>query len=113
MKTYEAIKEIRTAKSMNQQVIADLLNVDVAVISNIEKGKRDLRISEIEKISNLFGMSLVDLITYPDVYVKKDAEEDKEPIESVLQIRLRKNKKDEVLRYILGDNNYELIVKDL
>lgn len=113
MKTYEAIKEIRTAKSMNQQVIADLLNVDVAVISNIEKGKRDLRISEIEKISNLFGMSLVDLITYPDVYVKKDAEEDKEPIEAVLQIRLRKNKKDEVLRYILGDNNYELIVKDL
>lgn len=40
MKTYEAIREIRLSKSMNQQVIADLLDVDVAVISNIEKGKR-------------------------------------------------------------------------
>jgi len=98
---------------MNQQVIADLLGVDVAVVSNIEKGKRDLRIGELEKISNLFGMPLVDLITYPDVYVKKDDIEAEEPIEAVLQIRLRKNKKDDVLRYILGDNNYELIVKDL
>ena len=54
MKTYEAIREIRLSKSMNQQIIADLLGVDVAVISNIEKGKRDLKISEIEKISKLW-----------------------------------------------------------
>ena len=78
MKTYEAIREIRLSKSMNQQVIADLLDVDVAVISNIEKGKRDLKLGEIEKISNLFAMPLVDLITYPDVYVKKDFEKEEE-----------------------------------
>ncbi len=112
MKTYEAIREIRLSKSMNQQVIADLLDVDVAVISNIEKGKRDLKLGEIEKISNLFAMPLVDLITYPDVYVKKDSEKE-EALEAILQIKLRKDKKEKVLRDILGDNNYELIIKDL
>lgn len=112
MKTYEAIREIRLSKSINQQVIADLLDVDVAVISNIERGKRDLKISEIEKISNLFSMPLVDLITYPDVYVKKDSEKE-EALEAILQIKLRKDKKEKVLRDILGDNNYDLIIKDL
>lgn len=111
MKTYEAIKEIRVLKSMNQQVIADLLGVDVAVVSNIEKGKRDLRISEIEKISNLFGMSLIDLIAYPDVYVKEGSKT--APLEATLQIKLSPAKREKVLSLILGRKNFELIEKEL
>lgn len=44
MEVNEAIKIIRLQKSINQQVIADTLNLDVAVVSNIENGKRDLRV---------------------------------------------------------------------
>ena len=39
MELLEAIKIIRLQKSINQQVIADALNLDVAVVSNIENGK--------------------------------------------------------------------------
>lgn len=69
MEIYETIKEIRLQKSINQQVIADSLGVDVAVISNIERGKRDLKVKELEIISNTLGINVIDLFTYPDKYV--------------------------------------------
>ena len=110
MEIYEAIKVIRLQKAINQQIIADALNLDVAVVSNIENGKRDLRVKELEIISNALGVSVVDLFTYPDKYVKVTQKED-EPVEAVLQIKLRKEKKDQVLELIFGKNNIEILNK--
>ena len=110
MEIYESIREIRLQKSINQQVIADALNLDVAVISNIEKGKRDLRVKELEIISKVLGMSVIDLFTYPDKYVKVSQKED-EQIEAILQIKLRKDKKDQVLKLVFGENNIEILNK--
>ena len=106
----EAIKEIRTQKAINQQDIADALHLDVAVVSNIEKGKRDLRVRELEIISNVLGMSVVDLFTYPDKYVKTTQIEG-EQVEAILQIKLRKDKKDQVLKLVFGENNIEIFNK--
>ncbi|MBR1654880.1 MAG: helix-turn-helix transcriptional regulator [Prevotella sp.] len=108
MKIYEAIKEIRLQKGVNQQVIANALNLDVAVVSNIEKGKRDLRVRELEIISSVLEMSVVDLFTYPEKYIKISQQED-EHVEAVLQIKLRKDKKDQVLKLVFGDNNIEIL----
>ena len=104
------IKEIRLQKSINQQVIADALNVDVAVISNIEKGKRDLKVKDLEKISNALGVSVIDLITYPKKFVEVVSNED-EPVEAILQIKLKKDKKDQVLKLVFGENNIEILNK--
>ena len=111
MEIYEAIREIRLQKSINQQILADALNVDVAVVSNIEKGKRDLRVKELEIISKVFNMSVVDLFTYPEKYVKLSQKD--EPVEAVLQIRLGKDVKDQVLKFVFGDNAVEIINKKL
>lgn len=110
MEIYEAIRELRLQKQINQQFIADALNLDVAVVSNIEKGKRDLRVKELEIISKALEVSVIDLFTYPDKYVKVSHKEE-EPIEAVLQIKLRKDKKDQVLRLVFGDNNIEILNK--
>lgn len=67
----ENIKQIRLEKRITQEVLADALGVDTAVISNIEKGKRELKVSELEIISNCLRVDMLYLITYPDVYVKK------------------------------------------
>lgn len=92
MEIYETLREIRQKKNINQQVIADALHVDVAVVSNIEKGKRDLRVKELEIISKVLDVPVIDLFTYPQKYVKASSKGD-EQIETVLQIRLRKDKK--------------------
>ena len=95
---------------MNQQEIADALNVDVSVISNIENGKRELKVKELEIIANVLGVSVVDLITYPKKYVEKITNDD-EPAEVVLQIKLKKDKKDQVLKLVFGENNIEILNK--
>ena len=110
MEIFEALKEIRLKKAINQQVIADALNVDVAVVSNIEKGKRDLRVRELEIIAKALGVPVIDLFTYPQKYVKANNKEE-EQIEAVLQIKLRKDKKDQVLKLVFGENNIEILNK--
>ena len=104
------IKELRIQKSVNQQEIADALNVDVSVISNIENGKRELKVKVLEIIANVLGVSVVDLITYPKKYVEKITNDD-EPAEVVLQIKLKKDKKDQVLKLVFGENNIEILNK--
>lgn len=63
------IVEIRKEKGKNQEILADALNVDVSAISNIEKGKRELKVSELAKIAKALEVDVVYLITYPEVYV--------------------------------------------
>jgi len=102
------IKEIRLQKSINQQVIADALNVDVASVSNLEKGKREIRFREIEIIANVLGVSVVDLITYPKKYVEVKEGEDHD-VEAVLMIKLKESKKRQILKSIFGDENLEVL----
>lgn len=104
------IKEIRLQRSINQQIIADALGVDVAVISNIEKGKREIKVKELEIISNVLGVSVIDLITYPKKYVEVTGQKN-EPIETILQIRLPKEKQEQVLKLILGEKGFEILKK--
>lgn len=106
MEVHEAIKIIRLQKSINQQVIADALNLDVAVVSNIENGKRDLRVKELKIISNVLGISPVDLFTYQDKYVKLSQKEE-DQTEAILQIKLTKEKKDQIMRMLFGHENIE------
>lgn len=104
------IKELRLKKSINQQDLADALSVDVSVISNIELGKREIRFREIEKIANVLGISVVDLITYPKKYVELK-EDDDQDVETVLMIKLKENKKRLILKSIFSDENLELLNK--
>lgn len=104
------IREIRLKKSINQQFLADALEVDVAVISNIEKGKRELRVNELEKIANALEVSVIDLIVYPKKYIEK-TEGEEEPLEAILQIKLKKDKKEQVLKLVFGENNIEILNK--
>jgi transcriptional regulator with XRE-family HTH domain len=102
--------ELRKKHRVSQEVIADALKVDTSVISNIEKGKRELKVSELEVIAKALGVDVLYLITYPHVYEKKD-ENIKEPVEAVLQIKLQSDKKEQVLRLVFGENNLEILNK--
>ena len=55
-------------------------------------------------------MSVIDIITYPDIYVKKE-EAASDPVEAILQIKLQRDKKDQVLKLIFGDNDIEILNK--
>ncbi|MDR1222441.1 MAG: helix-turn-helix domain-containing protein [Tannerella sp.] len=107
MNVAKNINLIRKEKGLTQQVIADALNSDNSVVSNIENGKRELKVSELEIIAKALGVSVIDLITYPDVYVRQG----NEPIEAILQVRLRKDKKEKILKMVFGEDNLEILNK--
>lgn len=109
MNVVENIKRLRTEKGVPQKKIADALNVDIAVISNIENGKRELKVSELEIISNCLEVSVIDLFTYPEKYIPTNCLND--DIVASLTIQLKKEKKDQVLKLVFGDNNLEILNK--
>ena len=104
------IVAIRKEKGLNQSVIAEAMNADNAVVSNIEKGKRELKVSELEIIAKALGVDVLYLLTYPEVYEKKQ-ESKEEAVEAILQIKLQADKKDKILELIFGDSNLEILNK--
>ena len=63
------IKEIREKSRLNQTHLASYLEVDQSYISKCEKGEREFSVDLLEKISNLFGYSLSELIS--DDFIEK------------------------------------------
>ena len=80
----------------------------MASVSNLEKGKREIRFREIEIIANVLGVSVVDLITYPKKYVEVKDDDDKD-VEAVFMIKLKESYKRLILKSIFGDENLELL----
>ena len=55
------IEKLRREMGLTRVNIADFLNIDQSMISNIEKGKMSLSIDMIEKLSCLFGITIDDM----------------------------------------------------
>lgn len=110
VKVIKNIIQIRNLQGITKRSMAELLKINEASYGRIENGKIALAYSVLAKIASIFKMSVVDLITYPDKYVKAESTKE-EPVEAILQIKLKKDKKDQVLRLVFGDNNIEILNK--
>ena len=118
------MKEERT---LNETVCANILKIlndkglkpaDISRKSGMSQsdlskrlnGSARFSLSDTSKIANALSIREIDIITYPDVYVKKE-EASSDPIEAILQIKLQRDKKDQVLKLIFGDNDIEILNK--
>jgi len=108
MNVIENIFKIRREKGISQEFIANALGVDTAVVSNIENGKRELKVKELEIIAKALAVDVLYLLTYPHVYIKK--ERDYSPsVEAVLQLKLSGEKRDQILKSVFGDSELKLL----
>jgi len=108
MNIVKNIFEIRKEKGITQEVIADALCVDISVVSNIEKGKRELKVKELEIIAKALGVDMLYLITYPHIYEKKIKSEIEKSPKVTLQIDLEDNVKADVIKLAFGDRVLEI-----
>lgn len=103
------IVAIRTSRGMTKRKVAEILHIDEASYGRIEKGKIALTYSRLAQIASILSVSVIDIITYPDVYAKKPdvyvkkEDLDDEPIEAILQIKMQKDKMNQVLKFIFGE----------
>ncbi len=100
MDVVKNIIEIRTKKGINQDLIADALNVDVSTISKIEKGSRKLKVDELSKIAHCLDVDLLYLFTYPETYVNKNSVESSERVSVTFEVS--PDKKDYLIKLVTG-----------
>jgi len=103
------ILKILRSRNLKQAAIAGDVFSEPTAMSKIVSGQRRLSVNELAKIANALGMTVVELITWPVHYVP--AEKKDEPAEVFIQLRLTKEKKDQVLKLVFGENNIEILNK--
>jgi len=64
------IKELRKERCMSQERLAYLAGLDRTYVTSVENGKRNISISNIEKIANAMGIDLY--YFFNSVIFKKD-----------------------------------------
>ncbi|MDR0812176.1 MAG: helix-turn-helix domain-containing protein, partial [Paludibacter sp.] len=105
----ENIINIRKEKGISQEFISYALHVDTSVVSNIERGKRELKVSELEIIAKVLEVDVLYLLTYPHIYVKRENDGQAEPVETVLQIKLKGETRENLLKMLFGEKDLEFL----
>jgi len=60
------LKSLREQSGLNQEQLADFLDVDQSFVSKYEKGERQLCVDALEKVCCLFGCTLSELLETQD-----------------------------------------------
>lgn len=107
------IVKIRTLNRWTKREIALKLNINEASYGRIESGKVALTYNYLARIAKAFDMSVIDVLTYPKKYVEQlhDVCKDPDPVKAVLQIELQNEKKEQILKLVLGEKNLEILNK--
>lgn len=104
------IIKILNDRNLTRASLATPLGITEGNVSKLLNGKTKLTYDMLSKIASYLSITEIDIITWPEKYVKM-ASPDAEPIDAVLQIKLKKDKKDQVLKLVFGENNIEILNK--
>jgi len=100
------IRLIREKEEMSQDAVAEKMNITQSAYARFERGATKTDLATLYSFSNVMGMSVFDVIAYPKKMIIEDEDVS---IEAILQLKLTKAKKDEVLKMVFGDNNFEIL----
>jgi len=102
----QKVRTIRDKHNLSQEAIADKMNITQPSYARFERGATKTDLKTLIDFCNCFDMSLMEFIHYPDKYIKPDNE-----LKAVLQLELKNDKKDQVLKLVFGENNLEILNK--
>lgn len=101
------IDAIRRNKGYSQEYLASQIGIKQAGFSLIMSGERELKYNTLLQIANALQESVIDIIAYPEKYVL--SRDNSISAETVLQIKLDNDKKEQVLKIVFGDQATELL----
>lgn len=101
------LRKIMNDRGMTNVAFSDLLKIPESKWNKIINGKQQLKVNELSKIAICLGMSEVDIYTYPEKW-QSSSDIENQQTDAFLQIRLSKEKKEQMLKLLLGDKYREL-----
>lgn len=88
MKTLgKKIRLLRHQRSWSQEDVAKQLDISIPAFSKIETGITDVNLSRLQQIATLFGLSVVQLLTYNDTEEQEKYNSEVETLTKKLQER--------------------------
>jgi len=105
------LRIIRESKNLSQEALADLMQISQAQYARFERGATKTDLATLEKFCKCVSFELIDLITYPEKFINIKDVSNEEPVQAILQIKLTRDKKDQVLKLVFGENNLEILNK--
>lgn len=104
------LRKIMRDRNLTQAILAEYMGTNPSQVSRILKGGLNVTLTHISNLAQNLSLREIDIFTYPEQYTapKKNGEE---PVEAILQVKLNKAKKDQVLKLVFGDNNFEILNK--
>lgn len=102
----ENVRKIMVDRNLTQSSLGELMGAGESSASKILSGQANLTIDHLANLATRLSISVTDIITYSSA--KKDSSE---PVEAILQIKLKKEKKDQILKLVFGENNIEILNK--
>lgn len=106
----ESVSKMVIDKNIPHKELAIIIETDYSQVRRILRGEGNFTLKHVELLSNHLGLRPIDIFTYPDIYVKPGPHEE-EPAEVLVQLRLTKEKKDQVMKLVFGENNIEILNK--
>ena len=106
------IRNLRTQRGYNQGWMGQKLGMSQNGYSLIEAGKRGLPYQDLCQIAIIFEMDVIDIITYPEKWAPVGLTQTEiDQTKVILQIEMKKEKKDQVLKLAFGENILEILNK--
>lgn len=106
------IRKIINDKGLAQWAAAEMAGTSSSQLSKILAGECQLSLFHLSNFATNMHMDIIDVFTYPDKYIKADASNQEETLDTIVQIKLKKKKRDQVLQMILGDSGVEILNKE-
>ncbi|MBQ9547592.1 MAG: helix-turn-helix transcriptional regulator [Bacteroidales bacterium] len=111
--TNQIVENIRKAlvkSGLNQAGLSVSSDIPEKALSKILNKTQRLTMDHLSKIARGLSLREIDLLTWPiKFYPQEDSTSS--PTEVLLQMRLTKEKKDQVLKLVFGENNIEILNK--
>lgn len=101
------VRKIMIDRNLTQKSIGEMMGAGESSLSRIFSGEAQLTLDHLANLARCLSISVIEILTYSDQTEKSR----QDPVEAVLQIKLKKDKKDQVLKLIFGENNIEILNK--
>lgn len=100
----ENVRKIMIDRNLTQLSIGEMMGAGESSTSRIFSGQGQLTLDHLANLASRLSISVIDIITYTE-----RQKQESEPVEAILQIKLKKDKKDQVLKLVFGENNIEIL----
>lgn len=107
-KIIQNLRRIMQERNLKQSTVGDYADISESQFSRVMSGSVQLSLNQLAKIASGLNMREIDIITYPDRYRKIESSNESES-EVLLQLKLTKEKKDQVMKILFGQKNIQLV----